>query len=137
MTTRDHPYDPGELHDSFDRDLHPAQYEESKDESGYLPLPTLHDNKAAARELPGLTDDELKRIPVLAEGMRLIQGATYFDVADPNARPFKALGGMVAGPDNLYVPKDEVSYLLWNRLTGVSTPERLDQPPDDTGAPAS
>ena len=139
MTTRDHPYDhypdPGELHDSFDRDLHPAQYEEPKDESGFVPLPTLYDYKAATRELPGLTDDELKRSPVLREGMRLEQGSTYLDIADPNARPFKALGGMTAGPDNLYVPKDEVDYLLWNRLTGVTTPERLDQPAGDSGAP--
>lgn len=139
MTTNEHAYnhypDENQLHDTYDRDLHPAQYADPKGESGYVPLPTLYDYKAATRELPGLTDADLKRIPVLREGMRLVQGSTFFDVADPNARPFKALGGMTAGPDNLYIPKDETDYLLWNRLTGVSTPERLDQPADDTGAP--
>ena len=72
---------------------------------------------------------DLNRLPPELE-----QGATYLDLANPNARPFKALGGMTAGPDNLYIPKDEVDYLLWNRLTGVSTPERLDQSTGDTGA---
>ncbi len=35
------------------------------------------------------------------------------------------MGGMEVGPDNLYVPKTEVGYQLWNRLTGVNNPERL------------
>ncbi|HZU81060.1 MAG TPA: hypothetical protein VE991_14165, partial [Acidimicrobiales bacterium] len=63
------------------------------------------------------------------EGTHLDQGSTYLDLADPNAQPFTARGGMVAGPDSLIVPKDEVDYLLWNRLTGVSNPERLDESP--------
>jgi hypothetical protein len=133
MTTNQHAFDhypdESQLHDAFDRDLHPAQYEGQKDNSGNLPLPTLYDQKAATRELPGLTDDELRRIPVLREGTRLDQGSTYLDLADPNARPFTAQGGMVAGPDSLIIPKDEVDYLLWNRLTGVSNPERLDESP--------
>ncbi len=34
---------------------------------------------------------------------------------------------MEAGPENLCVPKSEVDYVLRNRLTGVTDPERLDQ----------
>jgi hypothetical protein len=32
---------------------------------------------------------------------------------------------MEVGPDNWYVPKSEVDYQLWNRLIGVTSPERL------------
>jgi len=35
------------------------------------------------------------------------------------------MGSMEAGSDNWYVPKTEVDYQLWNRLTGVQNPERL------------
>jgi len=32
--------------------------------------------------------------------------------------------GSIAGSDNWYVPKTEVDYQLWNRLTGVQNPEQ-------------
>ena len=35
---------------------------------------------------------------------------------------------MVATPEHWYVPKDAVDYELWNRLVGVSNPERLYAP---------
>ncbi len=113
--------------ESFDRDLHPARYTDERAEVAAGALPTLYEQKAAVRELPGFTDDDLKRIPVLPEGARLEQGSTYLDLADPNAQPFTAMGGMVAGSNNLYIDKHFVSYLLWNRLIGVSNPARLDE----------
>ena len=33
---------------------------------------------------------------------------------------------MEATANHWYVPKTEVGYVLWNRLTGVQNPERLD-----------
>jgi hypothetical protein len=65
----------------------------------------------------------------LPVGARLRQGATYIDLTkcDPVCHEFKATAQMVAGPDNLYVRKDEVDYLLWNRLIGEQNPERLGQ----------
>ena len=60
-------------------------------------------------------------------GARLQQGAVYLDLACPAHRPFTAKGGMVADLDHYYVPKDEIDYVLWNRLTGVTNPERLDR----------
>jgi hypothetical protein len=36
------------------------------------------------------------------------------------------MGDMVAGASNYYVPKDNIDYTLWNRLIGVTNPERLD-----------
>ncbi len=71
------------------------------------------------------TDDELKRIPVVPAGQRLKQGATYLDLSDPARREFTASAGMGAGRANHFVPKDEVPYSLWNRLSGVDDPERM------------
>jgi hypothetical protein len=34
---------------------------------------------------------------------------------------------MVAGLDNLYVPKRNVDYLIWNHLIGVTMLARLDE----------
>ncbi|HEX2349023.1 MAG TPA: hypothetical protein VHI51_11385, partial [Ktedonobacterales bacterium] len=48
--------------------------------------------------LPGLTDAELKRIPIEPEGYRLREGATYVNLRDPDLTPFVAMGGMVAEP---------------------------------------
>jgi hypothetical protein len=63
----------------------------------------------------------------LPEGSRLEQGATYVDLADPARREFTATGAIHARPGAYYVPKHEVDYVLWNRLIGVTNPERLDE----------
>ncbi len=76
--------------------------------------------------LPEFTDADLRQIPVVPLGARLQQGATYLDLADRARGPFTAKGGMVADLDHYYVPKDEVGYVLWNRLTGVTNRARLD-----------
>jgi hypothetical protein len=85
------------------------------------------DVKAAQRSLPGFTDAELKELTILPVGTRLLQGATYIDLRDPNRQEFRARADMVAGRDNWYVAKSEVDYVLWNRLIGVDNPARLDQ----------
>jgi hypothetical protein len=89
---------------------------------------TAYDIKDVHRLLEGITDDGLKQIPVLAEGTRLEQGATYIDLRDPTRREMTATADLVAGPDNWYVPKAGVDYELWNRLIGISNPERLYNP---------
>jgi hypothetical protein len=86
---------------------------------------TAYDVKGAHRRLQELEDDELKQIPVLPRGSRLEQGATYIDLRAHDPHEFTARGDMEAAPDNWYVPKSEVDYQLWNRLTGVDNPERL------------
>lgn len=117
--------------DNFDQDLHPNMLAGvNHAELGPLPAKaglTLYDFKDVERLLHGLTDDEMKRIPVIPQGNRLEQGATYIDLRDENGREFNALAGMMAGPDNLYVPKSDVEYVLWNRLRGVNDPRRLDR----------
>lgn len=76
--------------------------------------------------LRALTDEQLREIPVLPQGSHLRQGATYLDLSDPQRRPFTAMGGMTAEEGHYYVPKDNISYILWNLLIGVTNPERLD-----------
>ena len=91
---------------------------------------TAYEIKEIHEWLNDFEDSDLKQIPVLMEGARLEQGATYIDVRDPNRQPFVARGDIVSGPRNWFVPKDRVDYLLWNRLTGVMNPERLGQAPE-------
>lgn len=85
---------------------------------------TAYDLKPAHRRLADFTDDFLKQITVLHEGSRLQQGATYIDLNDLDRGEFTATGDMQAGPDTWYVPKTEVHYQIWNRLIGVTDPER-------------
>lgn len=76
--------------------------------------------------LRALTNEQLREIPVAPVGSRLRQGATYLDLRNPRRQPFSALGDMVATEDHYYVPKNDIDYTLWNRLIGVTNPERLD-----------
>jgi hypothetical protein len=86
---------------------------------------TAYDIKSVHRHLQDLPDDDLKEIPILPEGTRLEQGATYIDLRSSHPQEFTATADMVAEPANWYVPKVEVDYQLWNRLIGVHNPERL------------
>jgi hypothetical protein len=89
---------------------------------------TAYEVKDAHRKLSELSDDELRRIPILPAGERLQQGAVYINLREQQCREFKARGDQEAGPDDLIVPKSEVDYVIWNRLIGVDTPARLDEP---------
>src|SRR5215207_3883706 len=51
---------------------------------------TARDVKAAHAALRDLADDELEQIPILAEGTRLEQGATYIDINRTPAAEFTA-----------------------------------------------
>jgi hypothetical protein len=65
-------------------------------------------------------DSDLEEIPVVPEGARLEQGATYVDLREDSPEEFVATGGMQAGSDHCYVAKSEVPYQIWNRLLGRS-----------------
>lgn len=86
-----------------------------------------YDFKEIHRLHPGLSDAELKRIPVLPEGTELVQGAKYVDLLSPDMYEFQAGPGMRANDYNLYVAKTDVDYPLWNRIIGITNPERLDE----------
>src|SRR5687768_4081403 len=86
--------------------------------TGYV---TAFDRKRTHERMRALADDELKRIPLVPEGVRLEQGATYLDLAADHPRSFTATADLRAGPEHDYVLKSEVDYELWNRLTAMST----------------
>ena len=119
--------------DEWERDLNPGPMAgqnigpQSHDrEAG---LRTAHDTKELHRGiLRDFGDDDLKRIPVLGDGMRLQQGATYVDLDDGARGEFTARGDMEAGPGHHYVPKDQVPYELWNRLIGEPKPAGRSDP---------
>ena len=74
------------------------------------------------RELRGLDDNDLKQVPVLAQGTRLQQGATYVNLADDEPQEFTATGNVTAEAGDAYAPKDRVPYEVWNRLIGEPKP---------------
>ena len=73
-------------------------------------------------ELRGLDDNDLKQVPVLAEGTRLQQGATYVNLADDEPQEFTATGNVTAEAGDAYAAKDRVPYEVWNRLIGEPKP---------------
>ncbi|MFW5740545.1 MAG: hypothetical protein ACOC1F_09285 [Myxococcota bacterium] len=75
------------------------------------------DIKELTTALRGFTMDELREVPVLPEGARLQQGATYIDLRDEHRRPFTATGEMSASEGSWVVPKAHVPFEYWNRLT--------------------
>lgn len=85
---------------------------------------TAYDVKSLHRRLRDLPDDLLAQIPVLPEGSRLEQGATYIDLAQDRPREFTATGDMEAGRGACYALKSAVDYTVWNRLIGIDDPAR-------------
>ena len=71
------------------------------------------------QHLEDFSDDELKQIPILKPGTRLQQGATYINLNDPDREEFTGVGDMTVDSNSLIVPKDQVGYLIWNRLIGA------------------
>lgn len=88
---------------------------------------SAYDFKELHSKLADLTDDELKNIEMVPTGTRLEQGWKYIDLQHLEQGEFVAMADMVAEPDNYYVSKEETDYVLWNRLTHVTNPARLDE----------
>jgi hypothetical protein len=131
-------YQPGEQNlDQYDRDLGPNGMA-GRNVPGQGPNPardgsarTAYDVKAVHKRLNNLTDDELKAIQILPEGTRLQQGATYINLLG-DRREITATGDMSAEKGTAYVPKDSVDYQFWNRLIGITNPERLGEAGEGT-----
>lgn len=92
--------------------------------------PTADNFKDLHERFPQFRNDELQQLPILPLGTRLDQGAKYFDLNHPDDGEIAATSDMVAQEHNLFVPKSEVDYQLWNRLRGVHDPERTGQADD-------
>ena len=115
---------PEEWRQDLSPDANAGQNYGSTGDGARLQAATAYDIKELHNALDGFTGDELKRILVLPAGSRLQQGATYVDLSTPDRNEFKAMGNVEAGPGNWFVPKSEVDYQVWNRLIGVTNPER-------------
>ena len=72
--------------------------------------------------MPGLDDNDLKQVPIVPEGTRLQQGATYMNLAESQPREFTATADQQAGSRDAFAPKDSVPYDVWNRLRGEPKP---------------
>ena len=57
-----------------------------------------------------LDDEELKQVPLVPEGSRLQQGATYVNLTDQSLQEFTATAEITASPGDAYAPKDRVPY---------------------------
>ncbi len=124
--------------ESFERDLHPdSQGAQNFGLESEATVGSAYDVKDLTRELPNLTNYDLKQIPVVNEGERLEQGAVYFDLNDPARGEIKARGDMVAERGSRLVPKSGVDYQLWNALIGVRNPERLGFADEGATAPSA
>lgn len=124
--------------DSFDQDLH-QNYGAgvNRADRGANPdqnAPSAYDMKEIHSLLPDLSDEELRRVVLMPEGSILEQGAVYLDLRHMDRGEFKAEKPEVVGPPNLYlfIPKQQVDYVVWNKLRGVTDPERLDQADDSS-----
>ena|SRR6185437_9453696 len=131
MGDEQHPTDWKDIAPEWNDDLHPnardiQRQQEEKHAPGKFGLMAEAIKALQQGALRDLTDEQLRAIPVLPVGSRLRQGATYLDLNDSQRRPFTATGAMIAGESNYYVPKDNIDYTLWNRLIGITNPERLD-----------
>lgn len=94
------------------------------DQSVSESAPTARDHSELKRMLTDFDRDDLDRIIVLPTGSRLEQGATYVDLATPDRKEFTGMASVEVGDSNWIVPKKEVDYQIWNRLIGVTNPER-------------
>ena len=107
-----------ETTDSFDDNL--SGNNRAGQHAGSHPTRTYsaYDVKALHESMGDFDNSELKRIPILAHGERLEQGAKYLDLSDPSRTVIVAHGATEAQDPHLYVPKSGTDYELWNRLTG-------------------
>jgi hypothetical protein len=80
--------------------------------------------RKAGMDLRGIDDEELKQVPVVPEGERLQQGATYVNLACTPPREITARADMTVRSGDAYVLKDRVPYETWNRLIGEEKPDQ-------------
>jgi hypothetical protein len=88
---------------------------------------TAYDIKDIHRRLAEIPNNELKDIRVLAEGSRLLQGATYLDLKDLEKGEFTATADMEVLTDSWIIAKKNVPYTIWNLFLGIDSPERISE----------
>lgn len=81
--------------------------------------------KAIHDRYPDWDDELLESIPVMVVGSRLEEGATYFDLAKPEAGEWTGMNNITVADGEWIVPKSDVEYDVWSLITGVTDPQRL------------
>ncbi len=108
--------------DDFDKDLRPDEFAGNNDGADTAQneksAPSAYEFKELHDRFPQLDNADLKNIPILPADTRLAQGATYLDLNNPEKGEYSAVGNETVGEKDYIVPKTEVGYPLWNRLTG-------------------
>lgn len=112
------PTGPDRSGEEFDADIAPAT--PSAELRGHADASVAAvEDKSLHERLPELTNDELGRLAVVAEGTPLDQGGVYLDLNDRGRGTFKAVGDQRAGERQRFVAKKDTDYELWNRLVGT------------------
>lgn len=108
--------------DDFDKDLRPNEFAGNNDgvdtAQEEKSAPSAYGFKELHDKFPQLDNADLKNIPILPAGTRLDQGATYLDLNNLEKGEYSAVSNETVGEKDYIVPKTEVGYPLWNRLTG-------------------
>jgi hypothetical protein len=78
------------------------------------------DIRAQHRILHLLADADLRRIPLMAEGERLVRYKPYLDLHDPARADFLAEGTEVVKPGQRLVARAEVSGEIWTALVSAA-----------------
>lgn len=86
------------------------------------------DDKKAMADVPEMSDAELDRLTILPAGTQLEQGSVYLNLAAPERRPFKAIGGQHVGQDDRIIAKKTTDYVLWDKLTGGQETPAIERP---------
>lgn len=124
MTNSQIPGQPYQDRDEYDKDLNPdptAGFNVGMEgeKPGRFSQTAAEIDEVRSR-LEGYSNSELRKILVLKPGTRLKQGATYINLNDPARKEYVGMASDSASEGDYIVPKAEMSYELWNRLTGVS-----------------
>ncbi|WP_141731732.1 hypothetical protein [Oligoflexus tunisiensis] len=102
--------------DEYLKDLNPQEFMKSQEEK--QPHKSLNDIKEAHQRFQ-LTRDEMRTVPIMAEGELLREGAIYANLRDEQPTEFTATSGIKARPGEWIAPKSMVDYRLWNRLMAL------------------
>jgi hypothetical protein len=81
-----------------------------------MPSKTAFEVKEMHELLSELSSDELKEVRVLCEGARLETGATYLEIIGGTRQVIQAEGAEDVEPGDVYLPKKDMPYQIWNRL---------------------
>jgi len=91
-------------------------------EGADVPTQSAADNKWLHAWLAEFSTDELRQLRVVCPGARLETSATYCRIDEEERGEFKAEGTEDVVEGDIYIPKKDTPYELWNRLIHKELP---------------